>query len=139
MDDSCSNDKHLRYRISQAVSAAKKLKPLMSHSCLPPSWKLLVYRSIIQSILMSSMESVQLSPAQLIHLDSIYYKQVRRIFKVKSSFYHRVIEPTEAGRLFQPVPRGSCFFLTTGSTALSALFPSAIAIVWTSPKTPGFT
>ena len=96
LDNDCSHDKHLRYRISQAVSAAKKLKPLMSHSCLPPSWKLLVYRSIIQSILMYSMESVQLSPAQLIHLDSIYYKQVRRIFKVKSSFYHRVIEPTEA-------------------------------------------
>ena len=96
LDDTSSNAKHLRYRISQAVSAAKQLKPLMSHSSLPPSWKLQVYRAIVQAILLYSSESIQFTPSQLIHMDSIHYKQLRRIFKTKSSYYHRVLNPTDA-------------------------------------------
>ena len=96
LDDKNNQGKHLRYRISQAISAAKKLKPLMTHSSLPPSWKLTVYRSVVQAILLYSVESLQLTASQLTHLDSIHYKQLRRIFKIKSSFYHRVINPTEA-------------------------------------------
>ena len=96
IDTTSSNNKHLRYRISQAIAASKSLRPLTGHSALPPSWKLRVYKTVIQSILLYAMESATLSPSQLIHLDSIHYKTLRRIFKVKSSFYHRVLEPSEA-------------------------------------------
>ena len=80
--------------MSQAVSASKLLKPLLSHSCLPPTWKLTVYRSIVLSILTYAMDSVLLTSPQIRKLDAIHYKSLRRIFKIKSSFYHRVLEPS---------------------------------------------
>ena len=49
--------KNVRYRVSQAMPASKLLKPLLSHASLPPSWKLTVYRSIVQAILMYAMDS----------------------------------------------------------------------------------
>ena len=88
--------KNVNYRISQAVHASKLLKPLLSRASLPPSWKLTVYRSIVQAILMYAMDSELLSQSQLTKLNSVHYKSVRRIFKVKSSFYHRVLDPSDA-------------------------------------------
>ena len=88
--------KNVSYRISQAVHASKLLRPLLSHASLPPSWKLTVYHSIVQAILMCAMDSELLSQSQLTKLHSVHYKSVRRIFKVKSSFYHRVLDPSDA-------------------------------------------
>ena len=76
------------------MEASKKLVPLMKHGLLPPNWKLLVYRSVVQSILMYAMDSLILTPAQLTKMDSVHYKCLRRIFKIKSSYYHRVINPS---------------------------------------------
>ena len=60
-------EKILNYRVSQAVSASKLLRPLLSHSSLSPSWKLAVYyyRSIILSILTYAMDCALLSPLQI--------------------------------------------------------------------------
>ena len=88
--------KNVSYRISQAVHASKLLKPLLSHASLPPSWKLTVYRSVVQAILLYAMDSEFLSPAQLTRLNSVHFKSIRRIFKVKSSYYHRVLDPSDA-------------------------------------------
>ena len=96
LDPSNNNRKNTSYRISQAVSASKLLKPLLSHSCLPPSWKLTVYRSIVLSILTYAMDSVLLTSPQIRRLDTIHYKSLRRIFKIKSSFYHKVLDPSGA-------------------------------------------
>ena len=96
VDDTSANNKHLRYRISQAIAASKSLRPLTGHNALPPSWKLRVYRAVIQSILLYAMESATLTQSQLVHLDSIHYKNLRRIFKIKSSYYHKVIDPSNA-------------------------------------------
>ena len=79
MDDTSANKKHLRYPISQAVA---------------PSWKLGVSQAVIQSILLYAMESATLTQAQLVHLDSIHFTNLRRIFKIKSTYYHRVIDPS---------------------------------------------
>ena len=40
------------------------------------------------------MESSQLIPPQLTKLNHVHYKSLRRIFRIKSSFYHRVLNPT---------------------------------------------
>ena len=76
------------------MEASKKLSPLMKHGLLPLNWKLLVYRSVVQSILMYAMDSLLLTPGQLTKMDSVHYKCLRRIFKIKSSYYHRVISPS---------------------------------------------
>ena len=70
------------------------IKLLLGHKSLPPSWKLTVYRSVVQSILLYAMESAQLTPPQLTRIDHVHFKAIRRIFGIKSSFYHRVLNPT---------------------------------------------
>ena len=80
----------------QEVSASKLFRPLLSHSSLPPSLKLTVYRSIILSILTYAIDSALLSPSQIQRMNTVHFKFLRRIFKIKSSFYHRVLEPTTA-------------------------------------------
>ena len=94
LDASSSNRCNTSYRISQAVSASKLLKPLLGHKSLPPSWKLTVYRLVVQSILLYAMESAQLTAPQLTKIDHVHLKALRRIFGIKSSFYHRVINPS---------------------------------------------
>ena len=76
------------------MTASKLLRPLLAHRDLPPSWKLTVYRSIIQSILLYAMESSQLTSPQLTKLNHVHFKSLQRIFRVKSSFYQRVLNPT---------------------------------------------
>ena len=84
------------------------LKPLISHSCLPPSWKLTVYRAIVLSILTYDMDSVLLTSPQIRKLDALHCKSLRRIFKIKSSFYHRVLEPSTAQCSNQSLASLSC-------------------------------
>ena len=95
-DPTNSNRKNTSYRVSQAVTASKLLRPLRSHASLPPSWKLTVYRSIVLTIMMYAMDSVLLTSPQIRKLDTVHYKSLRRIFKIKSSYYHRVLDPTDA-------------------------------------------
>ena len=84
------------YRISPSITASKLLKPLFGHKSLPPSWKLTVYRSVIQSILLYAMESAQLSTSQLTRSNHVHFYSIRRILGVKSSYDHRVLNPTTA-------------------------------------------
>ena len=109
LDASSSNRKNVSYRISQAVSASKLLKPLLGHRSLPPSWKLTVYRSVVQSILLYAMDSVQLTPPQLTRLDHVHFKSIRRIFGIKSSFYHSP-QPLHGG-VFKSISYGACLQL----------------------------
>ena len=95
LDSLSNNRKNVSYTVSQAMTASKLLRPLLAHRALPPSWKLSVYRSIIQSILLYAMESAQLTPPQLTRLNHVHFKSLRRIFRIKSSFYHRVLNPTD--------------------------------------------
>ena len=94
LDASGSSRKNVSVRITQAVHSSKLLKPLLSHSSLPPSWKLTVYKSIVQSVLMYAMDSAFLSPSQLTRLNAVHFKSLRRIFKIKFSYYHRVLNPS---------------------------------------------
>ena len=42
------------------------------------------------------MESAQLSSSQLTRVNHVHFKSIRRIFGIKSPFYHRVLNPTTA-------------------------------------------
>ena len=42
------------------------------------------------------MDSALLSPSQIQKMNSVHFKSLRRVFKFKSSFYHRVLEPSTA-------------------------------------------
>ena len=86
--------KNVSYRISQAITAPKLLKPLFGHKSPPPTWKLTVYLSVIQSILLYAVESAQLSSSQLTRINHVHFKSIRRIFGFKSSYYHQVVDPT---------------------------------------------
>ena len=41
------------------------------------------------------MESSQLTPPQITKLNHVHFKSLRRIFRIRSSFYHRVLNPTD--------------------------------------------
>ena len=57
-----------------------------------------IYQSIVLTIMMYAMDSVLLTSPQIRKLDTVHYKSLRRIFKIKSSYYHRVLDPTDAQR-----------------------------------------
>ena len=42
------------------------------------------------------MDSALLSPSQIQKMNTVHFKSLRRVFKIKSSFYHRVLEPTNS-------------------------------------------
>ena len=50
----------------------------------------------IYCILMYAMASAQLSSSQLTRINHVHFKAIRKIFGIKSSFYHRVLNPTTA-------------------------------------------
>ena len=84
------------FRCSQASTAFKQLEPFLRHPLISPKHKLRTYSTIVQSILLHGMESQTLSPAQVSKVDSLHYKALRQIFHIKSPYYHRVIQPSDA-------------------------------------------
>ena len=99
VDDTSADNKHLRYRILQAVAASKSPRQLTGPNVLPPSWKLRVYKAVsntIYSPLYCGKRRFDACSIDSFDLGSIRYKNLRRIFKIKSSYYHKVIEPSDA-------------------------------------------
>ena len=48
------------------------------------------------AILLYGCESQVYTPAQITGFNALHYKVLRQIFQVKSSFYHRVLQPSDA-------------------------------------------
>ena len=90
-----SAEKDVFHRYSQALWAHKALAPFYRHSDISIRRKLLVHAQIVMSILLYGSESQIYTPTQLTKLNSIHFKVLRQIFSIKSSFYHRVLEPSE--------------------------------------------
>ena len=55
-----------------------------------------MHRSIVMSILAYRMQSCNLPLSEQRRADSLHFKNLRRIFRKKSSYYHRVIAPSDA-------------------------------------------
>ena len=90
-----SAEKDVFHRYSQALSAHKALAPFYRHSDISIRRKLLVHAQIVMAILLYDSESQTYTPTQLMKLNSVHFKVLRQIFGIKSSFYHRVLEPSE--------------------------------------------
>ena len=83
-------------RLTQARAAFKLLSPFFKNRSLTLKWKMTVYQQILSSILVYAMESLSLTPAHFRRLDSFFFKVVRSAMGKKSSFYHKVLNPTGA-------------------------------------------
>ena len=119
LDSTSSNSKKMWSRVPKAITASKLLKPLMAHGSLSPSWKWQVCRSIVQAILMYAMDSVLLTPPQVIRMNAVHYKVMRRIFGFKSSYRHRVLAPTD-------VPCSNEFLVDTSFRTGRIITPSQL-------------
>ena len=69
------------YRYSQALPVRRRLQ---------------IYSQIFVAILLYGCESQVYTPAQITRFNALHYKVLRQIFQVKSSFYHRVLQPSDA-------------------------------------------
>ena len=74
--------KNVSYRVSRAIHGSKLLKPLFAHASLPVQ----AMRAFISC---SNHKAIQSSISYIVNF-------LKRVFKVKSSYYHRVIERSEA-------------------------------------------
>ena len=84
-----------RQRLGKAIAASKLLGPFFRQQALPPKWRYTVYVQIIQAIMLYSGESLSFSASTLKRFDAHHFKILRQIFGFKSSYYHRVIHPSE--------------------------------------------
>ena len=91
-----SSNKEINRRLSQAKTAHKLLRPFFTHKHLALKWKLTVYQQIIGSILTYAMESLAIDVTNFRKLDAFHYKVIRQCMGVKSTFYSKIINPTEA-------------------------------------------
>ena len=55
-----------------------------------------MYQSIVQSILLYSIKSVVPTPAHHQRIDALHFRVLRQIFKIRSSFFHRVLQPSDS-------------------------------------------
>ena len=105
VNDTDSSAEHIKNCLSKATAAAKLLGPFFRNQCISPSFRLLVYQSVVQSILLFTIESIVPTRAELVRLGSVHFRILRQIFGMKSSFFHRVLqddfEPCSNGYLQQ--------------------------------------
>ena len=66
------------------------------HPAISIPRKLLVHSQIVLTILLYGAESQMYLQSHLTKLNKIHYKVLRQIFNLKSSFYHKVLEPSQA-------------------------------------------
>ena len=111
----------VNFRCSQASSAFKTLDPFFRHPLISQKNKLRVYTQIVQAILLHGSESQVYSPAQVTKIDSLQYKALRQIFKIKSQFYHRVILPSDS-------PCSNEYLLSLSYPVHSTCIPSSFRI-----------
>ena len=95
-DVTSSSVPDVNFRCSQASSAFKTLDPFFRHPLISQKFKLRVYTQIMQAILLHGSESQVYSPAQISKIDSLHYKALRQIFKIKSPYFHRVLLPSDS-------------------------------------------
>ena len=92
VNDTGSSAEHIKNRLSKATAAAKLLGTFFRNQCISPSFRLLVYQSVVQSILLFTIENIVPTRAELVRLDSVHFRILRQIFGIKSSFFHRVLQ-----------------------------------------------
>ena len=92
-----SSNADVAYRYSQAATAFRCLFFLFSRTLrfIQKGSSRFMHKSLWQSLLHGS-ESQIYTPAQITKLNSLHYKVLRQILQIKSSYYHRVLDPSSA-------------------------------------------
>ena len=116
-----SSNPDINFRCSQATSAFKHLDPFFRHPLISQKIKLRVYSQIVQSILLHGSESQVYSPANITKIDSLHYKALRQIFRVKSPYFHRVLSPSDS-------PCSNDFLLSLSYPILPTCIPSSMRV-----------
>ena len=57
-------------------------------------WKLVIYRSVLLSILSYAVGSYCIKPVHMQRVNKLHFQHMRRILDLKSPCYHRVIQPS---------------------------------------------
>ena len=91
-----SSGREIGRRLTQAKTAHKLLRPFFTHKHLSLGWKLTVYQQIIGSILTYGLESLAIDVTHFNKLDAFHFKVIRQCLGVKSTFFSKVISPTDA-------------------------------------------
>ena len=107
---SATKDTNKRY--AQASQAAKSLKDFFRHPSISVNRKLLVHNQLVLAILLYGSESQMYSQANLTKLNKLHYQVLRQIFNFKSSYYHKILSPSDqqcsneyiAGLLYKHAP-----------------------------------
>ena len=83
-------------RYGQAAHAAKCLHDFFRHPAISIPRKLLIHSQIVLTILLYGAESQMYLQSHLTKLNKLHDKVLRQIFNLKSSFYHKALEPSQA-------------------------------------------
>ena len=90
-----SATKDVQHRYTQALRCFKALEPFYRNGSISLARKLLVHAQITLAILLYGSESQVYSRDHISRLNLIHYKTLRQIFSIRSTFYHKVISPSE--------------------------------------------
>ena len=80
LDATGSGSRTISARVSKAVHASKLLKPFFTHTGVGSKWKLVIYRSVLLSVLSYVMESYCIKPTHMQRVNKFHIQQMRRIF-----------------------------------------------------------
>ena len=90
-----SANKDVQHRYSQAQRCFKALDPFLRNGSISVARKLLVHSQITLAILLYGAESQVYSREHLSKLNLLHYKTLRQIFSIRSTFYDKVLAPSE--------------------------------------------
>ena len=79
----------VRQKIADASATLRQLQPLWTHQNISPAWKLIVFNAIIRTRIFYTLETAELSHSHQKHLDTLYYRALRKILKKPSTFIDR--------------------------------------------------
>lgn len=95
LEDTGGASRFFTDRVTKANTVARLLAPFFRSRVVSESFRLRVYMSVVQSILLYSMESVVPTTSQNRRLDTVHFRVLRQIFNIKSPYYHRVLTFSE--------------------------------------------
>lgn len=81
-------------RLAKARAAWSLLSPFFRCQGIS-GFRLQVYASVVQSILLYSSESAALTPSHAGRMDTLHFRILRQILGIKSSYSHRVLHPSQ--------------------------------------------
>ena len=79
----------IRQKLTEAAATLRQLSPLWGDQQIKTAWKLVVFNAILRSRIFYTLESLEITPSQQRLLDTLFYRGLRKILKVKTTFVDR--------------------------------------------------